>query len=298
MKKSENNKGITLIALVVTIVVLIILSVITVNIIFNEDGIIKQAKTAKELHEREQEREELENIKIKLAMQNTGKITMEKYIAQLSSEGIIKGQVVDNSDGSKSAVTNNGTSIKIVEDELGNININFTDEKIPIPDANEEIIFENLASSNNTVSVKVRKRSANNLKIEYKVNSGEYKEIEDGGTINNLSSSDIVTARLTDGKSSGSTKLLNIAQGLNKMQKLAEEKEMLELVKTTVLISNLGEVTVDKYIEQLIKEGITTESQVIKNPDNSKQLTTKNGYSVNVAADGGTNINITVTPIL
>ena len=43
----KNNKGITLIALVVTIVVLLILAGITISLILNDDGIIAKAREAK-----------------------------------------------------------------------------------------------------------------------------------------------------------------------------------------------------------------------------------------------------------
>jgi len=46
--KIKNNKGITLIALVVTIIMLIILATISINLVFNENGIIRQAQKAKE----------------------------------------------------------------------------------------------------------------------------------------------------------------------------------------------------------------------------------------------------------
>jgi len=46
--KIKNNKGITLIALVVTIIVLIILATISINLVFNENGIIRQAERARE----------------------------------------------------------------------------------------------------------------------------------------------------------------------------------------------------------------------------------------------------------
>ena len=48
MKKMNyrNNNGITLIALVITIVVLIILSAVSINIIFNDNGIISRAGSA------------------------------------------------------------------------------------------------------------------------------------------------------------------------------------------------------------------------------------------------------------
>lgn len=47
-KKSQKNKGITLIALVVTVVVLLILAAITLNLVLGENGIIDKAKDAKE----------------------------------------------------------------------------------------------------------------------------------------------------------------------------------------------------------------------------------------------------------
>ncbi len=49
MKKQKNKQeGITLIALVVTIIVLIILAGVSISMIVGENGIITQAKTAKE----------------------------------------------------------------------------------------------------------------------------------------------------------------------------------------------------------------------------------------------------------
>ncbi len=46
--KEKNNKGITLIALAVTIIVILILAGISINLIFGENSIIKQAKKSKE----------------------------------------------------------------------------------------------------------------------------------------------------------------------------------------------------------------------------------------------------------
>ena len=48
MKKFKNEKGITLVALVVTIIVLIILAGVSINLILGDNGIITIAKKAKE----------------------------------------------------------------------------------------------------------------------------------------------------------------------------------------------------------------------------------------------------------
>ena len=49
-KRIQENKGITLIALVVTIVVLIILATVSINAVLGQNGIIKKAKQAKEMY--------------------------------------------------------------------------------------------------------------------------------------------------------------------------------------------------------------------------------------------------------
>lgn len=56
MKTLRNKKGITLIALVVTIVIILILSGITVGMIINDNGILKETKEAKVQAEIENEK--------------------------------------------------------------------------------------------------------------------------------------------------------------------------------------------------------------------------------------------------
>ena len=66
MKEQKNSKqrGITLVALVVTIVVLIILATISINAVLGENGLIRKAEQAKELQEQttEQEQETLDTL--------------------------------------------------------------------------------------------------------------------------------------------------------------------------------------------------------------------------------------------
>ena len=49
VQHSYDNKGITLIALVITIVILIILATISMNLIFGDDGLISKAKLSKNI---------------------------------------------------------------------------------------------------------------------------------------------------------------------------------------------------------------------------------------------------------
>ena len=61
-EKYINEKGITLMALVVTIVILIVLAVISLNAIFGENGLIKNSVRAKQEHEKGNAREQLELV--------------------------------------------------------------------------------------------------------------------------------------------------------------------------------------------------------------------------------------------
>ena len=51
MKKTESNRGITLIALVITVVILIILATVSINVVLGEGGLIDRAQQAKDLTE-------------------------------------------------------------------------------------------------------------------------------------------------------------------------------------------------------------------------------------------------------
>ena len=68
MKRNEKEKGITLLALVITVVVLLILAGITIGTITGDNGIIRNAQNAKEDTEIANEKEVVE----KATVQTTG----------------------------------------------------------------------------------------------------------------------------------------------------------------------------------------------------------------------------------
>ena len=55
----KNNKGITLIALIITIIVMLILAAVSINMVIGEDGIIKKSEEAGEKIEREAKIEQI-----------------------------------------------------------------------------------------------------------------------------------------------------------------------------------------------------------------------------------------------
>ena len=94
-KKLENNKtnkGITLVALVVTIIILLILAGVTLASLTGEKGLIKEARTAKELAEKAalEEQVELSIIKAEQKHRNPG---IDDVIQE-----IINNKVISNSD--------------------------------------------------------------------------------------------------------------------------------------------------------------------------------------------------------
>ena len=60
-KRSMGERGITLVALIVTIIVLLILAGVTISTIFGENGLINKAKTAAQKYK---EQSELEKTKL------------------------------------------------------------------------------------------------------------------------------------------------------------------------------------------------------------------------------------------
>ena len=85
--KKTNEKGITLVALIVTIIVLLILAGVSMAMLTGENGILTQAQNAKEETERAQEKEEA------LLEELENKITGNSY---LTSKGINAPVLKDN----------------------------------------------------------------------------------------------------------------------------------------------------------------------------------------------------------
>ena len=112
-KQRREEKGITLVALVVTIIVLIILAGVTLNIVLDNDGIINKAKQAAEDYENAQ-REEQEILgQVENYIENAGKIAP-------IPEGYTKSQITTEDDI--------GEGLVIYEIPEG-ANVNWTDEE-------------------------------------------------------------------------------------------------------------------------------------------------------------------------
>lgn len=85
----RKNRGITLIALVVTIIILVILAGVSMNILLGDEGIIAKAKETKRIQEVATILEKLELEKLEVAMDNEYETKLDVYLTHLQTEGII-----------------------------------------------------------------------------------------------------------------------------------------------------------------------------------------------------------------
>lgn len=120
----KSNKAITLIALVITIIILIILAGVSINILFDGDGIVNKAKKSAKEYEEETAREKLE---IKLLDLKTEKVSNSNYNEneylneQLANAGFLVDENVINVDGWQFEIER--STLKIIND-LGKGKIN------------------------------------------------------------------------------------------------------------------------------------------------------------------------------
>ena len=122
-KTLKRNKGITLIALVVTIIVLLILAGISISLLAGQNGILNRATQAKEENEESKEKEEIGLAVTASRINENGyeeinQSNLQKAINDQFGEG--KVNVQDNGDGTFLVYFNNKSkSYKIISN--GNI---------------------------------------------------------------------------------------------------------------------------------------------------------------------------------
>lgn len=87
-KRISREKGITLIALVITIIVLIILAGVTITLVLKDNGILNSSKDAKEQYTIEAIREKLDVVKGSDYVDKIGNSTIDSYLLTLEKEKI------------------------------------------------------------------------------------------------------------------------------------------------------------------------------------------------------------------
>ena len=151
------NKGITLIALVVTIVVLLILAGITISLVFGSNGVIQKAKDSKEQTEIGEMREKLEMAKVPVYADGNGSYKVQDYWNRIESEGLIADKtvdIIDNGDGTYEVTTIPGYVFEITVEPNKEI-------------AENIIIGECIGKGENlSIGIRVVKKTTNSIEIE------------------------------------------------------------------------------------------------------------------------------------
>ena len=115
----KTNKGITLIALVITIIVLLILAGVTIATLTGDNGILTKAQNAKTQNDKATVKEKVD-LAIAASLDETGKISLEQLKTNLNNvDGInpIKEDLTDSSFPLE--VTVDGTKVTIKKDNNG-----------------------------------------------------------------------------------------------------------------------------------------------------------------------------------
>ena len=115
MKMNANNKGITLIALVVTIIVLLILAGVSINMLTGQNGILNRSAEAKEKTGMAQSEEKIKLAVMAAIADGNGTLTIENLKKELANNGIT---IPDNATFPVKVTTGNST---YQIDQYGNI---------------------------------------------------------------------------------------------------------------------------------------------------------------------------------
>ena len=219
----QNNRGITLIALVITIIVLLILAGVSISMLTGQNGILTQAQNAKQATEKSAEQEKVQ-IAVSSSRDNDGQLSFEKLKAEIENQGgTILGDTIPTtiklnntlyrvsssgevsqrmSGGTLESITGTETSNTTVQDALGNQVVVPAGFKIVNPNdyVTDGIIIEDVSYENTKGSqfvwipagdVKTTDKGIINIELNRYTFDESGKETKQGGnTINDYYTED------------------------------------------------------------------------------------------------------------
>jgi len=180
-KYYKSDKGITIVALVITTIVLLILSGVTISMTLSDNGIIEQAEKVKEETEKKQEQENLELAIAAALMAGSGEIKTEN-LQQKIDEFLGYGKLIEQETNWK----------YIVQDKIYNIDLEgkITEERKPTA---EEILVDGqikidveFVKQDGKIRPQVTITTQNIFaNLKYKVKENEWIETISGAIITN-----------------------------------------------------------------------------------------------------------------
>lgn len=187
LKKLLNtNKGITIIALMVTIIVMLILASFTITFVINDDGLFESAKNAVNMQELVQIQQELEMAKMTLKVNN--ELVFERYLQYLIEQQIINQEDIIRDKENPNHIVDiliegyrfTVTDINADGTNLNNIKITYVGLESNLQPTIELTIVN---TTTGTIEVKAKSKNANNEKYEYyikKASEDDNSFIKDG----------------------------------------------------------------------------------------------------------------------
>ena len=183
MDAKKRQKGITLIALVVTIVVLLILAGITISLVFGSNGVIQKAQDSKEQTKIGEMREKLEMAKVPVYADGNGSYKVQDYWGRIESEGLIADKtvdIIDNGDGTYEVTTTPGYVFEITVEPNKEIAENIIIGECIGKGENLSIGIRAVKKTTNSIEIEVvRAEGVSNFKYSIKKQGEEYGAAEE-----------------------------------------------------------------------------------------------------------------------
>ena len=209
----KKQRGITLLALVITVIIIIILATVAINFLFGENGLITRTQQAAQMSDIENVREKLEMAKGTAVIDGKGYIDPDHYFDIIYEEGIIgdrENDVTDNGNGTYEITTTEGYIFIITllptPEEAKDIDIEYSGTS-----EGPRIVSIKADGTTNSISIEVEARNAERATYTYEYSiSGEEKwqEAEQSKnntcTINNLTEGETYDIRVTVTTNDGS----------------------------------------------------------------------------------------------
>lgn len=172
MRKNQMKKqrGVTLIALIITILIVVILAGVTINLTVGENGIFSKAKYAKEKQEIVQITEKLELEKADLKLENyESKLTVANYLEWLKNKKVINDtNIKDSGNGISKVIELNNKYLYLIEElDNENISIEYIGKSGEVLPQKEEI--EVISITTNSIKIKVNTTNGKDLEYKYYV---------------------------------------------------------------------------------------------------------------------------------
>lgn len=182
INKNIKEKGITLVALVITIIILLILAGITIASIVGENGIMARSQRAKEEHKISELMEKLNLEIMAVQTENKGIVTIDTFIERIIEKNIIDESDIENAENANSKYITIEEYVFLVENsENKNINIIYQGKSGSLQPKIQNIIVQ---TTSNSITVKVEAKRATEG-YEYYIkesNDDTYEKIDTNNT--------------------------------------------------------------------------------------------------------------------